>query len=135
MHAKHLLALSLSLLPLRLLSAPALAAGEPFPSATPQAVVEVTGKVFPSVVRLDVAQEVYSEGKRTLQPPTPFSTTDYQRAAAALGYSIKRADSPRCGARRSTAWCRRLVSHSFKVCGSSGMVETKTWRGTLLASP
>jgi serine protease Do len=39
----------------------------PFPSATPQAVVEVTGKVFPSVVRLDVAQEVYSEGKRTLQ--------------------------------------------------------------------
>jgi DNA topoisomerase-1 len=31
--------------------------------------------------------------KRTLQPPTPFSTTDYQRAAAALGYSIKRADS------------------------------------------
>src|SRR6188472_4438327 len=39
----------------------------PFPSATPQAVVEVTGKVFPSVVRIDVAQEVYSEGKRTLQ--------------------------------------------------------------------
>jgi serine protease Do len=39
----------------------------PFPSATPQAVVEVTGKVFPSVVRLDVAQEVYSEGKRTVQ--------------------------------------------------------------------
>src|SRR5439155_21589447 len=33
------------------------------------------------------------KGKRTLQPPTPFSTTDYQRAAAALGYSIKRADS------------------------------------------
>src|SRR6476661_1382601 len=39
----------------------------PFPAATPQAVVEVTGKVFPSVVRLDVAQEVYSEGKRTVQ--------------------------------------------------------------------
>src|SRR4051812_13102065 len=39
----------------------------PFPSATPQAVVEVTGKVFPSVVRIDVAQEIYAEGKRTLQ--------------------------------------------------------------------
>src|SRR5438552_14619154 len=39
----------------------------PFPAATPQAVVEVTGKVFPSVVRLDVAQEIYSEGKRTVQ--------------------------------------------------------------------
>jgi DNA topoisomerase-1 len=33
------------------------------------------------------------KSKRTLQPPTPFSTTDYQRAAAALGHSIKRADS------------------------------------------
>ena len=32
------------------------------------------------------------KSKRTTQPPTPFSTTDYQRAAAALGYSIKRAD-------------------------------------------
>src|SRR4051812_35646655 len=41
--------------------------GSPFPSATPQAVVEVTGKVFPSVVRIDVAQEIYAEGKRTLQ--------------------------------------------------------------------
>jgi serine protease Do len=39
----------------------------PFPSATPEAVVAVTGKVFPSVVRLDVAQEIYAEGKRTLQ--------------------------------------------------------------------
>jgi serine protease Do len=71
---KHLLALSFSLLTLT----PTLAAQEvsktpkdvsaaPFPSATPQAVVEVTGKVFPSVVRIDVAQEIYSEGKRTLQ--------------------------------------------------------------------
>src|SRR5687768_14120306 len=42
-------------------------APSPFPAATPNAVVDVTGKVFPSVVRLDVAQEVYSEGKRTLQ--------------------------------------------------------------------
>jgi serine protease Do len=69
---KHLLALSFSLLPITSAVAqeasptPAVSA-TPFPAATPQAVVEVTGKVFPSVVRIDVAQEVYSEGKRTLQ--------------------------------------------------------------------
>lgn len=39
----------------------------PYPSATPQAVVEVTGRIFPAVVRIDVAQEVYANGKRTLQ--------------------------------------------------------------------
>ena len=37
---------------------------EPYPSATPQAVVAVTEKVFPAVVRLDVAAETYREGKR-----------------------------------------------------------------------
>ncbi|HVM44387.1 MAG TPA: DNA topoisomerase I, partial [Candidatus Thermoplasmatota archaeon] len=31
--------------------------------------------------------------RRTTQPPTPFDTTTYQRAAASLGYTIKRADS------------------------------------------
>src|SRR5205085_4574639 len=36
------------------------------PSATPQAVVAVTDKVFPAVVRLDVAAETYREGKRDL---------------------------------------------------------------------
>src|SRR5687768_18217156 len=41
-------------------------APSPFPAATPRAVVDVTGRVFPAVVRLDVAQEVYREGKRTL---------------------------------------------------------------------
>jgi serine protease Do len=40
---------------------------EPFPSATPDAVVMVTKKIFPAVVRLDVAAETYSQGKRTLQ--------------------------------------------------------------------
>jgi serine protease Do len=40
---------------------------EPFPPATPHAVVEVTQKVFPAVVRIDVAQEIYSEGKRNLR--------------------------------------------------------------------
>ena len=39
---------------------------DPFPSATPQRVTEVTENVFPAVVRLDVAQEVYQNGKRTL---------------------------------------------------------------------
>jgi len=39
----------------------------PFPAATPQAVVDVSARIFPSVVRIDVAQEIYSEGKRTLR--------------------------------------------------------------------
>ena len=39
----------------------------PFPSATPEAVTAVTDAVFPSVVRIDVKQEHYSEGKRKLQ--------------------------------------------------------------------
>jgi serine protease Do len=38
----------------------------PYPSATPQAVVDVTGRIFPAVVRIDVAAETYREGKRTL---------------------------------------------------------------------
>ncbi|MFT3788596.1 MAG: trypsin-like peptidase domain-containing protein [Tepidisphaeraceae bacterium] len=40
---------------------------DPFPAATPKQVVAVTDKVFPAVVRLDVAQEIYRDGKRTLQ--------------------------------------------------------------------
>ena len=38
-----------------------------FPEATPEVVTAVTQKIFPSVVRLDVAQEIYSEGKRNLR--------------------------------------------------------------------
>ena len=38
-----------------------------FPDATPAVVTEVTRKIFPAVVRLDVAQEIYSEGKRNLR--------------------------------------------------------------------
>src|SRR4051812_1606900 len=41
--------------------------GEPFPAATPRAVVNVTKEIFPAVVRLDVAQEIYTEGKRNLR--------------------------------------------------------------------
>jgi len=41
--------------------------GELFPAATPEAVLRVTKRVFPSVVRLDVAQEVYEGGKRVLR--------------------------------------------------------------------
>ena len=40
---------------------------DPFPPATPQAVVAVTKEIFPAVVRIDVAQETYAQGKRTLQ--------------------------------------------------------------------
>jgi serine protease Do len=39
----------------------------PYPPATPEAILDVTQKVFPAVVRLDVAQEIYSEGKRNLR--------------------------------------------------------------------
>ncbi len=38
----------------------------PYPSATPEAVVKVTDKIFPAVVRLDVAAEMYRDGKRDL---------------------------------------------------------------------
>src|SRR4030095_7928380 len=38
-----------------------------FPEASPAIVTSVTRKIFPSVVRLDVAQEIYSEGKRNLR--------------------------------------------------------------------
>jgi serine protease Do len=41
-------------------------AADPFPAATPQAVVAVTAKIFPAVVRIDVAAETYAEGKRDL---------------------------------------------------------------------
>lgn len=40
---------------------------EPYPSATPQRVVQVTNEIFPAVVRIDVAQEIYSDGKRNLR--------------------------------------------------------------------
>ncbi len=39
----------------------------PFPDASPENVVAVTRKIFPAVVRIDVAQEAYAEGKRTLR--------------------------------------------------------------------
>jgi len=47
--------------------APGASTADPYPAATPQKVVAVTDKIFPAVVRLDVAQEIYSEGKRNLQ--------------------------------------------------------------------
>lgn len=40
---------------------------DPFPPATPQAVIDVSRAIFPAVVRLDVAQEIYTEGKRNLR--------------------------------------------------------------------
>ncbi len=41
-------------------------AAEPFPSATPEARLRVTGDIFPAVVRLDVKQVSYAGGKREL---------------------------------------------------------------------
>jgi S1-C subfamily serine protease len=41
--------------------------GPTFPAATPEAITRVTSRIFPAVVRLDVAQEIYFEGKRTLR--------------------------------------------------------------------
>ncbi|HUB26260.1 MAG TPA: trypsin-like peptidase domain-containing protein [Tepidisphaeraceae bacterium] len=43
------------------------AAPEPYPSATPWRVVAVTSRISPAVVRLDVAQAVYRDGKRSLE--------------------------------------------------------------------
>jgi len=37
---------------------------DPFPAASPKAVAAVTARVFPAVVRIDVATEIYREGKR-----------------------------------------------------------------------
>jgi len=39
----------------------------PFPDASPVNVVSVTEKIFPAVVRLDVAQEAFDQGRRTLR--------------------------------------------------------------------
>jgi serine protease Do len=48
-------------------AAPTTRSADPFPSATPKAVVDVCDTIFPAVVRLDVAQEIYAEGKRNLR--------------------------------------------------------------------
>lgn len=47
-----------------------LGGGRTFPQDTPERVLDVTERVFPAVVRLDVAQEVFREGKRSLQRGT-----------------------------------------------------------------
>ena len=39
----------------------------PYPAATPLAVTRVTDSIFPAVVRIDVKQETFAEGKRKLQ--------------------------------------------------------------------
>src|SRR5207237_7965630 len=67
---QFLLVLTLSLAASGCMSKTVLARKEkqpPFPSATPEAVTAVTDAVFPSVVRIDVKQEHYAEGKRKLQ--------------------------------------------------------------------
>jgi serine protease Do len=47
-----------------------LGGGKTFPQDTPERVLDVTESVFPAVVALDVAQEIYRDGKRTLQRGT-----------------------------------------------------------------
>ena len=47
-----------------------LGGGEAFPQDTPERILDVTERVFPAVVRLDVAQEIYRDGKQTLQRGT-----------------------------------------------------------------
>jgi serine protease Do len=71
---RRILQFLLPLLALGLSSSLAFAKGDhssdkpdPYPSATPQAVVDVSNRIFPAVVRLDVAQEIYAEGKRTVR--------------------------------------------------------------------
>ena len=44
--------------------------GTMFPEDTPERVLAVTNEVFPAVVALDVKQEIYRDGKRTLQGGT-----------------------------------------------------------------
>lgn len=44
--------------------------GHLFPADAPERILDVTDRVFPAVVRLDVAQEIYRDGKRTLQRGT-----------------------------------------------------------------
>lgn len=53
--------------PIEAVPAPVAPGVDPFPSASPQRVTAVTQTVFPAVVRLDVAQEIYENGKRTLR--------------------------------------------------------------------
>ncbi len=47
-----------------------LGGGKTFPQDTPERILDVTERVFPAVVRLDVAQEIYRDGKQTLQRGT-----------------------------------------------------------------
>lgn len=44
--------------------------GKLFPQDTPQRILDVTNRVFPAVVRLDVVQEIYRDGKQSQQRGT-----------------------------------------------------------------
>jgi serine protease Do len=79
-----------------------------FPPATPEAIVRVTEKVFPAVVRLDVAQEIYTEGKRNLQrgigsgviiDPQGHILTNYHVAGRAAEIYVTLANKERVPAR------------------------------------
>jgi serine protease Do len=53
-------------LPLLLLAGCQVFSADPYPSATPQRVTAVTALISPAVVRVDIAQAVYKEGKQSL---------------------------------------------------------------------
>ena len=81
--------------------------GKLFPEATPERVTQVTDKVFPAVVRLDVAQEVYERGKRTLQrgigsgvifSPDGYILTNYHVAGRAAEIKVTLANKERVNA-------------------------------------
>ena len=70
LHARHMIFLSgrrLVTLSLVAMLMGGCAAQPPFPPATPEAVIRVSNLISPAVVRIDVAQEVYVDGKRTLR--------------------------------------------------------------------
>jgi serine protease Do len=81
--------------------------GGMFPEATPERVTDVTTEVFPAVVRLDVAQEIYERGKRTLQrgigsgvifSPDGYILTNYHVAGRAAEIKITLANKERVNA-------------------------------------
>ena len=82
--------------------------GELFPDATPEHVLLVTQKVFPAVVRIDVAQEIYQDGKKTLRRGIGSGTifdkqghilTNYHVAGRGVEFFVTLANKERVKAR------------------------------------
>lgn len=87
---------------------PSAATTQPFPPATPRAVVRVSRQIFPAVVRLDVAQVIYADGKRTLRrgigsgviiDPQGHILTNYHVAGRAAEIYVTLANKERIAAK------------------------------------